>query len=869
MEHRKRRRFLGQLSLRLILSVCLLLSVLAGVGVAVQPAQAQAWEQTITPRGAGFSDSGGGWVRIATQNTVQCSTDPARVIYTQTRTPPNTNDVDWARWRPSIPSTGQYDVLVYIPRYTNTRGVTTQARYVINHAGGATTVVRDQNQNQCSWVSLGRYTFPAGTDGSVYLGDYTGDGTIRLIAADGMKFVAAPVTYAISGTVTDAENNPFGNVTLTLNTGQTATTDANGSFRFAGLAAGTYTLTPSSASGYVFAPASRTVNVTADSPGQSFTITNRYAISGTIADTNGAPLPNISVTLQGLTRQATTTTDSAGRYRFYNLIAGLYQVRPSGTGVQFSPAVRGWMLIPPNAAGQNFSTAPRYGTLSGQVLAGTQAVADATVNVAGKSARTAADGRYTLTNLLPGVHTLSVSATGYQPSQTTVTIRESVAAVANVTLAPVRAEGYRMPFPGGATYRLSRSSGHSTGYAQDWAGAGINGSPVVASRAGRVVFVKENSNSGGCSARFANAANYVVIQHADNTRTVYVHLQQNSVPVRVGETVRSGQIIGRVGRTGYFCGDHLHFHWLVNGKRAVINLLDIPGGVPRDRNSYTSGNFLTANFLFNAEAAVLADTTAPVGSVQLRLTGQATYQVQLDIFDFDSDAIQMRLAPSEADLAAAPWFTATTSLDWDQPAVWAQFKDAAGNESDIYSDTLEPIVYEPLQAGFEVAPTVCVGTEPVIENTTFPLSPQLGWQWDYGDGNVSQAMDGSLPDVYLTGIYTEAGTYTMRLTVAGLNDTQTVTQTIEALPAPSPEFALTRRGTTITVTANAAAAEYRWDFGDGATATGRTATHTYASAAEMEAALVTLEVIDANGCESDGFLAVALPNQLYLPLLTR
>lgn len=149
---------------------------------------AAAWEQLIYPRGSGFEYTGlGGWVLIRTQNAVYCSTDGNNVIYTRTRTPPYTNDVDWARWRPTIPQNGWYEVWVYIPSYSHGMSVTSQARYWINHANGQTLRIIDQNVN-CQWVYLGTYRFLAGTSGNVYMGDYTGDNPQKLIAADGMLF---------------------------------------------------------------------------------------------------------------------------------------------------------------------------------------------------------------------------------------------------------------------------------------------------------------------------------------------------------------------------------------------------------------------------------------------------------------------------------------------------------------------------------------------------------------------------------------------------------------------------------------------------------------------------------------------------------
>jgi uncharacterized repeat protein (TIGR01451 family) len=70
--------------------------------------------------------------------------------------------------------------------------------------------------------------------------------------------------YTVSGRVTEANSNGVSGVTLSEGAGGSAITDGNGAYTISGLAAGTYTLTPSK-SGYAFAPTSRTVLLPRDS----------------------------------------------------------------------------------------------------------------------------------------------------------------------------------------------------------------------------------------------------------------------------------------------------------------------------------------------------------------------------------------------------------------------------------------------------------------------------------------------------------------------------------------------------------------------------------------------------------------------------
>lgn len=56
--------------------------------------------------------------------------------------------------------------------------------------------------------------------------------------------------------------------------------------------------------------------------------------------------------------------------------------------------------------------------------------------------------------------------------------------------------------------------------------------------------------------------NVVIIDHGDhdgkNIKTLYQHLK-NPSPVKVGTTVKAGDVIGVSGKTGYSTGVHLHF----------------------------------------------------------------------------------------------------------------------------------------------------------------------------------------------------------------------------------------------------------------------------------------------------------------------
>lgn len=79
------------------------------------------------------------------------------------------------------------------------------------------------------------------------------------------------------------------------------------------------------------------------------------------------------------------------------------------------------------------------------------------------------------------------------------------------------------------------------------------GSDILAAASGVVTTSKYSASAG----------NYIVIAHGNGVSTVYMHA--SSLLVSVGETVTQGQVIAKVGSTGYSSGNHLHFGVIKNG----------------------------------------------------------------------------------------------------------------------------------------------------------------------------------------------------------------------------------------------------------------------------------------------------------------
>lgn len=111
-------------------------------------------------------------------------------------------------------------------------------------------------------------------------------------------------------------------------------------------------------------------------------------------------------------------------------------------------------------------------------------------------------------------------------------------------------DGFVLPIkaPTSGVYGSSRTyNGQERSWHKGHDLAAATGTPVKAPADGVVRLVRDTFMSG----------NLIMLDHGGAITTVYAHLSQ--MGVKVGDTVKAGDVIGKVGTTGRSSGPHLHW----------------------------------------------------------------------------------------------------------------------------------------------------------------------------------------------------------------------------------------------------------------------------------------------------------------------
>ena len=130
---------------------------------------------------------------------------------------------------------------------------------------------------------------------------------------------------------------------------------------------------------------------------------------------------------------------------------------------------------------------------------------------------------------------------------------------------------YRLPVPRNLLDRLDRtSSALHTGKLRNAIDFIVpEHTPVFAAANGIVTYVKDDSTIGGPNPIYQKYTNFITIMHANQEYSRYDHLAPRSSEAKVGQTVREGEKIAKVGMTGYTLLPHLHFQVFIFTGRNV------------------------------------------------------------------------------------------------------------------------------------------------------------------------------------------------------------------------------------------------------------------------------------------------------------
>jgi murein DD-endopeptidase MepM/ murein hydrolase activator NlpD len=168
---------------------------------------------------------------------------------------------------------------------------------------------------------------------------------------------------------------------------------------------------------------------------------------------------------------------------------------------------------------------------------------------------------------------------------------------------------YFFPFEEGQKFRVTQ--GYNSSYSHiDWAKYSVDfamdtNTIICAARDGIVVDVEVSHFVGGSDIKFINYANYIMIYHYDGSYSAYIHLKKDGSLVKIGQTVKAGQIIGYSGNTGRTNGPHLHFmvfKSVFHGKETIPNrflLVNNVAVVIKPKQYYTSYHYSKDNFIYS------------------------------------------------------------------------------------------------------------------------------------------------------------------------------------------------------------------------------------------------------------------------------
>lgn len=166
-------------------------------------------------------------------------------------------------------------------------------------------------------------------------------------------------------------------------------------------------------------------------------------VQGTVRNAaNNQPIAGAAISVAGTTLVATSGGD--GTYTLTDVPAGQQTLTASASG--FMSAQVTVTVIANQTVTQDLSLVPvqmQTGTVQGIVrnASNGQPIAGATISAGGRTATSASDGAYTLSDIPAGQQTLTASASGFITTQVMITVVANQTVMQNMSLSPVLATG--------------------------------------------------------------------------------------------------------------------------------------------------------------------------------------------------------------------------------------------------------------------------------------------------------------------------------------------------------------------------------------------------------------------------------------------
>ncbi len=297
--------------------------------------------------------------------------------------------------------------------------------------------------------------------------------------------------------------------------------------------------------------------------------------------------------------------------------------------------------------------------------------------------------------------------------------------------------------------------------------------------------------------------------------------------------------------------NYFHFNWgwggAYNSYCYLNNIVPNGTGTGGGTGNYTSNQqavFDMAPPKLSPQAEFTANNTviSPGGAVYF--TDKTNYQAQSWLWEFGDGNTSTQQYPVHT---------------YDSAGVY-QVKLVVNNN--YGADSITKSSYITVQQGSNISANIhlTVDTAFVTDLVAFAdvsSGNPTGWTWDFGDGNYASTNKANHA-------YSAPGNYTIRLTAANNNGSDTTSERIVILPAPVPVAYFEADTNAVAAGTNARfydlsanqPGSWSWDFGDGSSSSSQNPTHKYQTAGTYTVKLVVANSYGTDSITIQDFIEV-------------